>query len=209
MTEVVEKIDLTEAQIARLDAGLPVRFAVTEAQFLDFWPTTRYKAEYHHNQIIIMGLAAFLHEVLVGNLIVLLWQYYGRADGFLIAGSNVGLKIPMKKGYLNPDITVVKGSPEFVGSSNAIITNPYLLVEVLSESTAWYDLYEKLPYYQRLTSLRVVLFVDYQERSVYVAQPTAEQKTWTLTLHDEPGEMVSVERHRIPLADFFAGLPAQ
>ena len=124
-----------------------------------------------------------------------------------MAGSNVGLNVPMKKGYYNPNVTVVRGRPEFIGNSTAIITNPHLLVEVLSESTEAYDFHEKLPRYQRLPSLRVVLFVDYRERVVYVAHPTAEPKSWTLTLYDEPGEIVRVEEHRIALADFFADLP--
>ena len=141
------------------------------------------------------------------NLGRLLSTFYKQADGFLVAGSNVGLNVPMKKGYYNPNVTVVRGRPEFIGNSTAIITNPHLLVEVLSESTEAYDFHEKLPRYQRLPSLRVVLFVDYRERVVYVAHPTAEPKSWTLTLYDEPGEIVRVEEHRIALADFFADLP--
>ena len=207
LMDVAEKISLTDAQIARLDSGLPVWFPATEEDFLDFWPTTHYKTEYHRNQIVIIGLAAFFHEVLVMNLGKLLSKLYKQTDGFLVAGSNVGLKIPMKKGYYNPDITIVLGKPEFVGKSNAIITNPHLVVEILSESTEAYDFHEKLPRYQRLPSLRVVLFVYYRERVVYVAQPTAEPKSWTLTLFDEPGEIVRFEQHSIPLTDFFADLP--
>jgi Uma2 family endonuclease len=207
MIAVAEKISLTDAQTARLDAGFPVCLPATEEEFLDFWPTVPYKVEYHRNQIIIMGLAAFFHEVLIMNLGLLLAKLYRKTDGFFVAGSNVGIKIPFKKGYYNPDITIVRGNPEFLGASTAIITNPYLLVEVLSESTAAYDLNEKLLYYQRLPSLRVVLFVDYRERMVYVAQPTAEQKTWTITLHDEPQELVMFENHAVMLADFFADLP--
>lgn len=119
----------------------------------------------------------------------------------------MSLKVLMKKGYYNPNLTVVRGKPDFVGKSTAIITNPHLLVEVLSESTEACDFHEKLPRHQRLPSLRVVLFVDYREQVVYVAQPTTEPKSWTLTLYDEPGEIVRVEEHCIAVADFFGDLP--
>ena len=40
---------------------------------------------------------------------------------------------------------VVQGMPQFRSGSTCIITNPYLLVEILSPSTSKYDKDEKLP----------------------------------------------------------------
>ncbi len=200
-------VALTKAQLARLERGLPVRLAVTEEAFLAYWPTTRFRAEYFNNELTIMGLAAFIHEVIVMNIGQLLARFYTPANGFFVAGSNVGLKVPSHTSYVNPDITVVQGKPVFVGSSKAILTNPYLLVEVLSASTAEYDLNEKLLRYQQLTSLRVVLFVDYPEKAVYVATPTDTPKVWTFTTYTEPNEQVRFEAHTIPFSEFFANLP--
>ena len=200
-------VDLSDAQIARLDSGLPVRLDVTEEAFLAYWPTTRFRAEYHNNQLIIIGLAAFIHEVIVMNIGLLLARFYTPANGFFVAGSNVGLKVPLRKGYYNPDVTVVQGKPAFDGPSKSILTNPHLLVEVLSASTAGYDLNEKLPRYQQLSSLRVVLFIDYFEKAVYVATPTDTPKVWTFTIYNEPNEQVKFETHTIPLSEFFANLP--
>lgn len=207
--ELTKQIELTEKQLARLHAGKVVSIPATEEEFLEFWPQTPYKAEYHNNHIIIMGLAAFIHEVLVIRVAMLLSGLYSYQKGFFVAGSNVGLKVPLKKGYYNPDVTVVQGKPAYQGNSRAIITNPYILVEVLSESTAHYDLYEKLPRYQRLTSLSIVLFVDYFEKAVLVAQPTATPKVWTMTTYDQPDDLVAIEGQTIPLAEFFANLPEE
>ena len=198
---------LTDEQIARLDAGLPVRLPMSEEAFLAYWPTAPYRVEYHNDHVLIMGLAAFIRRVLVANLGVLLARFYKAENGFYVAGSNVGLKVPLRKGYYNPDSMVVQGKPQFVGTSKAILTNPYLLVEILSESTGGYDLTEKLLRYQQLASLRAALFVDYFEQVVYVAHPTDTPKVWTFTTYNEPGEQVIFDGNTVPLAEFFANLP--
>jgi len=79
----------------------------------------------------------------------------------------------------------------------------------LSESTATYDLYEKLPRYQRLSSLKAVLFVDYFEKAILVAEPTSDPKVWTLTNYDQPSDIVKIEGQPVPLDEFFANLPEE
>ncbi len=204
---VPHPVELTETQLARLERGQPVSLPLTEAEFLAYWPTTRFRAEYHNDHLVLMGLAAFIHEVLVGKIIGLLLSIYKPENGFFVAGSNVGLKVPLRKGYYNPDVMVMQGTPAFVGQSRSILTNPHLLVEVLSESTSNYDLHEKLPRYQLLPSLRAVLFVDVFEQAVYVAEPTTSPKVWTLTTYNEPDERVRFETNELPLGEFFANLP--
>ncbi|MEZ4900571.1 MAG: hypothetical protein R2822_01830 [Spirosomataceae bacterium] len=49
-----------------------------------------------------------------------------------------------------PDITVVKGEPQFKPNSTAIITNPYLVVEVQSLGTDLFDTEPKLPEYKHI-----------------------------------------------------------
>ena len=107
-----------------------------------------------------------------------------RGKGYYVAGSSVGvLKTPGKKGYYNPDVTVLKGLPAFAGDSDSIITNPFLLVEVLSESTAAYDLHHKLPKYAQIESIQTVVFVDRFDYSVMVAQRTDQPTIWTNTYY--------------------------
>lgn len=69
-----------------------------------------------------------------------------------------------------PDVSIVCGerlaSPIDV---NAII-NPSVLIEVTSRSTEDYDRGEKLSHYQRLPSLRAVLFISHREPRVTVVE---------------------------------------
>lgn len=69
-----------------------------------------------------------------------------------------------------PDVTVVCGVAERDPESPSTITNPRLLVEVLSDSTEEYDRGEKLEHYQKIPSLGTVILVSHRERQLEVWQ---------------------------------------
>ncbi len=206
MEAVASKTVLTDTQVARLEAGEAVAIIASWADFVHFLPTSPYRTEYHNGQIIIMGLAAFIHEVLIGNLIALLKTSYAGSP-FFVAGSNVGVLKAEGKGYYNPDITVVKDKPLFWAGSNAIITNPYLVIEVLSESTASYDLGHKLPKYEQIDSLYEVVFVDRFESSVSTFRRTETPNVWTQTNYYSTTDLVRIDQFTVSLSDIFANLP--
>jgi Uma2 family endonuclease len=155
-----------------------------------------------------MGLASFIHEVLIGNLIALLKASYAGSP-FFVAGSNVGVLKAEGKGCYNPDITVVKDKPLFWAGFNAIIRNPYLIIEVLSESTANYDLGHKLPKYEQIDSLHEVVFVDRFESSVSTFRRTEKPNVWTQTNYYLQTDLVHIDQFTVLLSDIFANLPVE
>ena len=136
--QVLEKVRLSDEQVERLETGNLVAVPASWEEFEEFLAETDYRVEYHNGQIIIMGLAAFIHELLVIRLGHLLTVYYS-GKPFHVAGSNAGIRKEGRKGHYNGDVLVVKGKPVYQGESRSIITNPYLIVEVLSEATLNYD----------------------------------------------------------------------
>lgn len=207
--DVAEKIRLTEAQEEILAQGGVVAIPATWEEFWEFLQETEYRAEYHNEKIIVMGLAAFIHEVLVAEIIALLKAFY-RGKDFLVAGSNVGVKTDgLKQGYYNPDVTVVKGLPQFWGKSIAVITNPYLVVEVLSESTYNYDLQHKLAKYEKLESVFEVAFIDRFHREVQTFRRTDNPKVWIQTFFTQAEEVVSLGDCTVGLGEIFEGLPEE
>ncbi|GAB4043865.1 Uma2 family endonuclease [Spirosoma jeollabukense] len=207
--EAASKVQLNNKQVAKLEAGGVVAIPASWDDFMEFLHETRYRAEYHNGRIIIMGLAAFYHEVLIMAVGDILRRLL-RGMGYFVAGSNVGVLKEEGKGYYNPDITVVKGKPDFQKDSTAIITNPYFVVEVLSESTAAYDFNHKLRKYQAISSLQEVIFVDRFDISVTVFRRTETINTWTETIYENPDEMVRIAgEHTVLLREFFADLPSE
>lgn len=79
-----------------------------------------------------------------------------------------------------PDVTVVCGRPDFDGADRKqqTVTNPRVIVEVLSPSTVNYDRGEKLTHYQQVASLQEIVLVESDEHRVDVWQRTGDG--WTL-----------------------------
>src|SRR5205823_5842979 len=62
--------------------------------------------------------------------------------------------------YTYPDVAVVCGSPAYVSGRDDTISNPVILVEVLSPSTRNYDRGEKFLFYRSIKSLKTYLIID-------------------------------------------------
>lgn len=139
----------------------------SEEDYLDLASKLPFKVEYHDSEIITMGLASFWHETIIGNVIWILKNLFSDSEEHYVLGSNSGVQIPkFEGGYYMPDGLVVKGEPVFKVNSTAIITNPYIVVEVLSKATETFDLSEKLHEYKHLESLQQIIFVNQKKVGV-------------------------------------------
>jgi Uma2 family endonuclease len=63
-----------------------------------------------------------------------------------------------------PDVTVICGQSARDAEDQNAVTNPKLIVEVLSESTESYDRGEKLEHYQQIDSLEACVLISHRER---------------------------------------------
>lgn len=139
----------------------------SEDDYLDLASKLPFKVEYHDSEIITMGLASFWHETLVMNIGTLLNILFSDSDEHYVLGSNSGVQIPkFEGGYYMPDVLVVKGEPIFKANSTGIVTNPYIVVEVLSKATENFDVSEKLHEYKHLESLQQIIFVNQKKVGV-------------------------------------------
>jgi len=165
--------------IQQLEGKALVRVPASEAEYLSMADHFPHKIEYHASEIIAMGLSTPWHEALVSNLIWLLQNMFVNDNEILILSSNTGIHVPrFEGGYYMPDVVVVKGGLKFKDGSNCIITNPYLIVEVLSPTTTVYDFAEKLVEYKKMPGLEQILFVSQHEMSVMSFIRTDQPNTW-------------------------------
>jgi Uma2 family endonuclease len=65
-----------------------------------------------------------------------------------------------------PDLTVVCGEPKTSPADRQAVTNPTVLVEVLSEGTERVDRIEKWAHYRRIPSLQAYVLVSQSERRI-------------------------------------------
>ena len=163
--------------------------------FLDLLEEGSYPVQYDEGQILsFMGYGTQEHEELVmriGHLLI------GLLEGkpYRIYGSNLALLPPGNaKSYFNADCTIVKGQPEHVllrGEMKAV-TNPVMLVEVLSKSTHNFDLGQKFQRYKTIPSLQQILYIDSQSQRVISYRREEKKGAWLIEEFSEADAEVPV-----------------
>ncbi len=108
--QALEKLRLTDEQVEKQEAGELVVIPASWEEFEEFLAETDYRVDYHNEQIILMGLAKLVHEILVTRLAYLLTGYY-LGKHFYVAGSNASIRKDGKRGHYNGDLLVIKGEP--------------------------------------------------------------------------------------------------
>jgi Uma2 family endonuclease len=204
---VAEKIELTDAQEEHLEAGGVVVIPAEWDDFEEFLLRSDYTVNYHNGNIIIMGLATLTHEIIVITVAALLRNFYIGKPGYYVAGSNLGLRKLTKKGHYNGDVVVIDGQPNFYKNSKSIITNPFLIAEVLSKSTIGYDTTDKLMAYQKMESLQIIVFVSSLDFDVTVFTRTDKPGVWQEIIYTNDSDVVQIGELAVPMSDIFAGLP--
>lgn len=92
--------------------------------------------------------------------------------------SDMRIKVPAALPYRYPDVSVVCGEPIFEElNGQEMLVNPVLIVEVLSPSTAAYDLKDKFTAYQSIDSFREYLIVS-QDRPHVIQHIRQSKGRW-------------------------------
>ena len=85
-----------------------------------------------------------------------------------VLSADVRVRIEATRRTTYPDLSVVCGKPEHAANDRHAITNPIVLVEVLSESTEASDRGDEWAHYQHLASLREYVLVSQTEPRIEV-----------------------------------------
>ena len=106
--------------------------------------------------------------------------------------------------YTYPDVSVVCGKPQFGDGEMDNLTNPVLVVEVLSPSTEAYDRGRKFEQYRKIESLRQYVLVASDRTSVELFTRQANGQ-WLMSSATEPEEEVVLDSIgcRLKVADIY------
>lgn len=106
-----------------------------------------------------------------------------------------------------PDVSVICGPSAKAPNDPSALTNPTVLVEVLSDSTAIYERGAKWQHYQRLASLRAYVLVEQDTPKVEVFEREAERWLYRLYAGIEATVALASLGVELPLAELYEGLP--
>ena len=137
-------------------------------EYLELERRTEERYEYWDGEIFCMSGVSPEHNQIESNLVFhLRAKLAGRNCRAFLA--NLRLKVPAAPPYRYADLSALCGEPRFekIGGVDAI-TNPALIVEVLSESTEAYDRGDKFTYYKSIPAFGEYLLVA--QRRPHVTQ---------------------------------------
>ena len=132
---------------------------VTPEEYLALERAAERKSEYRDGEIVGMTGATRRHSLITVNISSELHrQLEDRPCEVHV--NDLRVLVAARRLYTYPDVIVVCGEPVLADRYRDILTNPTVLIEVLSPSTEAYDRGTKFEHYRTLDSLREYLLVS-------------------------------------------------
>ncbi|NJK28409.1 MAG: Uma2 family endonuclease [Coleofasciculaceae cyanobacterium SM2_3_26] len=151
----------------------------TPAAYLQQEEQAESKSELIAGEIVPMAGASANHNVLAGKFYARLLLALEDEDAFVFM-SDMRLWIPAHESYTYPDVMTGKGTPNYTDRKQTAITNPCLIVEVLSVSTERYDKSGKFYLYRSIPESEEYVLID--QTAYRVEQYTRQgDRQWLLT----------------------------
>ncbi|GAB4327529.1 MAG: hypothetical protein OHK0038_01210 [Flammeovirgaceae bacterium] len=170
-------------------AGKPV-----EESIIDFILSDDFKAE---KIPFFQTMPTQKHDDLIANLMILLASTL-KEKGFAIYPQKTAIvKNNFENEFREPDLVIVKWKEQKRNKYHQV-TNPLMLVEVLSKSTKHIDLGEKLLEYQAIPSLQTYLIVWQDEPKAIVYTRKAE-KIWEERIYEGLDETIELTYFTVEL----------
>jgi Uma2 family endonuclease len=150
----------------------------TVEAYLQMEATSAVKHHFIHGEIIPFSETTPIHNLIAGNTLTEVnIELRKKKRDYYVLNSDSPIFIPRLKNVVYPDAVVVCEQIELYPGSTTIITNPLLIVEVLSPSTARYDRTEKFFDYKRIPSFKEYMLMEQSTPLVTTSLKTAEH-TW-------------------------------
>jgi Uma2 family endonuclease len=159
----------------------PQKQFYTPQEYLALEEAAAYKSEYYDGQIYMMAGGSETHALICINFASEL-RLALKGKTCRTYGSDLKVEVKGGEAYTYPDVAVICGKPEFVKNRTDTITNPVVVIEVLSASTGQYDRTAKFELYQALPSMQHYVLVD--QKRIYVGcYEKLENDTWLLHIY--------------------------
>ena len=166
----------------------------TPEEYLALEEKAEYKSEYRHGKIFALAGASINHNRIAKNSAFAIDAALSgkRCETFI---GDVRLWIEQKQLYTYPDLMLVCGDLKFVKDRTDTITNPKVIIEILSESTAAY---------WTLDSFEEYVLIDQDRIQVEYFRKVSE-KEWKLLILTKADDVLKLEsvEVEIPLSKIY------
>ena len=149
-------------------------------EYLDVEANSDQKFEFHDGFITAMAGGSPEHSQIAVNFINASSNSLDEnKKSCIVYNSDLKISIESTRRTYYPDASIVCEKPDRSDKDNNAITNPILILEVLSESTQGADRGYKFTHYRQIPSLREYVLVSQEEAMVDTFYKTADG-TWEI-----------------------------
>jgi len=141
--------------------------------------TSDVKHEYLDGEVFAMAGGTIEHGVLTERVKDAIKATLPAGCGCVVVGPDIRVRTPSGKGTY-PDGFVVCGKFERAKDDDNSVTNPTVIVEVLSKDAESYDRGEKFDHYRGLASIKEYVLVAYRKPQIESHLRNADG-SWTVT----------------------------
>jgi Uma2 family endonuclease len=150
----------------------------TLEEYFDLERSTNERLEYWNGEIFSMSGGSDRHDQIETNSVILIGNKL-RGRPCRVFSANMRIKVPSLPPYRYGDVPALCGEPVFekIGGVDTL-TNPALIIEVLSDSTEAYDRGDKFTHYKSIPSLQEYLLIA-QHRAHITQYVKQEDGSWS------------------------------
>jgi len=147
----------------------------TPEEYLALEEKAEFRSEYDDGVITAMAGGSLDHARIVKNMSRLFDEKLNEScEAFT---TDIKVQIESYRKFYYPDVLIICGNPAFYQKRNDTLTNPRLVVEVLSKNTEANDRGEKMLAYRTLESLREYVLIS-QDKAVVEQYTKTTDGNW-------------------------------
>lgn len=196
---------LQQEPVVCIDASLDEYWTVLDEFGEESFPV-EYDIEYINGQIRAQeGMASDRHETIIANVAALLRDAYYKEPDVRVMGSNKTVYVAACEMAVKPDVLVMKGESQLFPrkGQESGITNPYIVIEVHSDSTRGEDVGTKLRCYKQLESVQYIIYVEQHIPFVSVYTKQQDNRHWLNEDYDRVDVSVQAGDAAVPMRDIY------
>jgi Uma2 family endonuclease len=149
----------------------------TLEEYFELEEKAAFKSEFCNGKIVKIPGGTFEHAQLSSNVVKILGKL--EADRFETLNSDQKIFITDYNRIVYADAMVLVGKPNFHEGNRQLLTNPTIVIEVLSDSTERYDRSGKFRKYQTLPSFKDYVLID-QKRPIVDVLHKEGERDWRM-----------------------------
>lgn len=160
------------------------------------------KHEYYAGEVYAMAGASVPHNRIVRNTL-------SGIDAFLngkkceVFPSDLKIHVQTKSSFVYPDLSIICDGLQFYKDRNDIVTNPSVIIEVMSQHTERYDRGKKFMLYRQLPSVKEYVLISSMEARVEKFSKTPD--AWTMKEYSDGESILQIDsiEYRIAISEIY------